>query len=221
MRNPLVEDFFTQKMMEWASISLRDYPWRKDPRFYYVFISEFFLQRTKAAQVTPIFLDFIQEFPDYQQLKAATNVQLEQYFERLGLKKRMIYFQKILKYLQDHNKTFQDLSEKELGDLPGIGPYTLNAILCFARNKKVPIIDSNIIRIFTRFFDLQPEKKPARNDPKIWEFGNNLLPERDYNIFNYALVDFGALVCKPSNPLCDQCELHTDCFFFLDKNAGN
>lgn len=204
--------FFTSKILEWASINLRSFPWRHEKTFYAVLISEFFLQRTNVAQVLPIYNSFITKFPSFNQLMQANPLEYEIYFQKLGLYKRYEYLKEIIEILKDKND-FEHISKNELLDLPGIGQYTAHSILCFWYNKKVPLVDSNIIRIFSRFFNLNSPKKSPRMDKSLWIFAEQLLPATNYQEYNYALIDFGSEICVPHNPKCRACILKSECYY--------
>ena len=220
--DPYKKNLFSRKILEWASINLRKFPWRskKQRTDYNTFICEFFLQRTRAQQVVPIYERFIRQFPDFQTLLQAERSQLKTYFEELGLLKRLDYLMRIIAFFKETQKDLGDLDDNEFLSLPGIGDYTLAAFKCFARNERVPIVDSNIIRIFQRFFNFRSTKKVPRKDPLIWKLAQELLPESQYDIYNYALIDFGSLICKPSNPECKICPLSVECLFF-QKQTGS
>lgn len=209
------QSFFTSKILEWASIHLHSYPWREDRNFFHVFISEFFLQRTRTAQVLAVYQDFVHHYPNLQSLYGIHPSFFKPFFKRLGLMKRLDYFSKILEFFQNNRGQTNELSLNDLLNLPGIGRYTAHAILCFTYNKKLPIVDSNIIRIFRRFFNIQSTKTPPRADNALWIFAHQLLPKTNYQEYNYALIDFGSDICTPRSPKCQSCILLSECFFYL------
>ncbi len=209
-----LKTFFTRSILEWTSIHLREYPWRKNRSPYNVFICEFLLQRTKADQVVPIYLKFIDEFPDFESLRNAKKETIAEYFDALGLRKRVNYLIKSTIMIQASKKPIENFTDTELLLLPGVGQYTLGAFRFFTQNRRVAIVDSNIIRIFQRFFDFQSTKKTIRNDPRIWQFAADLLPKQNYDTYNYGIIDFGSLMCLPSNPKCVDCPLAKECHYF-------
>jgi A/G-specific adenine glycosylase len=212
--DPLKENRFTTSLLEWCTNCLRNFPWRRDRTLYNVFISEFFLQRTKADQVKPVYLSFIQKFPSFLDLFSATEAELNMFFNQLGLMKRAHYMQKIIEILKFDNRSFENYTIDEIKQLPGIGNYTGNAIACFGLDLRVPLVDSNIVRIFKRFFEIESEKKTPRNDTEIWDFAFRIMPDENYVIYNYALIDFGALICTPKNPKCQECPFISECSFY-------
>jgi A/G-specific adenine glycosylase len=211
--DPFKKNYFTKEIIEWASMNLRQYPWRNERSPYNIFISEFFLQRTKVKQVLSVYNEFKAEFPDEQSLFNSELQNIKYFFDKLGLIKRFTYFVKIIEFLKKSNKKIDSLTDEEFRSLPGIGQYIFSAFKCFAKNEKVPIVDSNIIRIFIRFFDYKIKMKVIRNDPNIWSFANELLPDINYSEYNYALIDFGALICMHAKPLCKSCILNNECIY--------
>ena len=207
------EQFFTRKILEWASTYLRKFPWRENRSIYRVYVSEIFLQRTKADQVQGVYEEFIGKFSTLDLLSSITEDELNLLFAQLGLRKRAGYFYRSIQMLADLDKQLSTLTDEEWSALPGVGQYSLNAIKCFGMKLRVPIVDSNIVRIFARFFDYKPVKLPARNDPGIWAFAEELLPIEEFVYYNYALIDFGSLSCKARDPYCADCMLQSECCF--------
>jgi A/G-specific adenine glycosylase len=206
--------FFRTQILAWASINLRKYHWREKPTLYNVLISELCLQRTKADQVSQIFSEFIKAYPTSDDLVKINSIEISSLFEKLGLKKRAQYLIEIIQYLTINNKRIETLTEHEIMNLKGIGKYSINAIRCFAFKQKVPLIDSNIIRIFARFFPYISNNKSAKCDERMWKFANKLLPNENYKEYNYALIDFGGICCLPKNPKCNNCFLKTYCDYY-------
>jgi A/G-specific adenine glycosylase len=213
--------FFTQRMMEWGSLNLRNYPWRNFRNTYRVLISEIFLQRTKADQVEKVYSNFIKIAPTQSELNIFTKQYIESIFNSLGLIKRVEIFWNCIQKIINSKNSLDDFKENALNDLPGIGKYSLNAILCFGRGSKRSIVDSNIIRIFSRFFAYQSNKSQPRYDPELWNFAQNLLPEDNYIEYNYALIDFGALICTARNPKCIECLLAKECKYLNNNPQTN
>ena len=102
-------------------------------------------------------------------------------------------------------------SEKELIALPGVGQYMANSVLCLAFGKKAPLLDTNIVRILERVFDIKSSKARARTDEKLWDFVRKITPPRKSREVNLALLDYGALVCTAKNPKCPVCPVSKIC----------
>lgn len=217
--------WFQQGIIQWASIHLRGFPWREQMNrtTYRVMICELLLQRTKADQVAGVFNELFQLIPDervFLQYFSPSNMneekmdEIKQILLPLGFKKRFDYLKGIARLLSTKKKRSIEMqTTEELAEYPGIGRYSLNAIRCFARRERVAIVDSNVIRVYHRLFHKGNNSNLSRGDKNIWDFAQEMLPNRDYDIFNYALLDFGALICSPQNPKCNSCPFKKECRF--------
>lgn len=204
---------FRDLLISWGRKNLRDFPWRKNRTPYKMLICELFLQRTKAEQVVPIYENFIQKYETITALHIASYEELFRNMQGLGLKKRVGMLKEIAREIHTAHRDEIPNSYTELVSLKGIGQYLANAILCFGFNERVPILDSNIIRIFDRALGVTSRTKSAKYDKKLWAFAEDLLPEKDFVLYNYALIDFGALICTPKQPRHDACFFIRNCMF--------
>lgn len=205
---------FQKNILKWYDQNKRSFPWRNSPSPYEILISEVLLQQTNAEKVVQPYKELVSTYPTFDVLADADITILRQVFKPLGLFYRADKLIEISnKVKSEHGGSLPNDEESLLG-IKGIGKYTANAVLCFGFNQKVPIIDTNIIRIFYRFFGIKSEKKRAITDKTIWSFAESLLPDENYVGFNYGMLDFAALVCKHYHPLCDKCVISTKCWFF-------
>lgn len=201
---------FVDCLLKWHSKHRRSFPWRDQLDPYKVFVAEFFLQRTPAERVSKVYNDFIIDYPSIDLLAKANPLKVISKYRQLGLLKRinwLIDSSKIIEIKYDGKipSTLQQLDE-----LPGIGRYTASAILCFAFNQRVEIIDANVMKLYSRVFNIPKNK--------VTEKANSILPRRSWKNFNEALLDYSALVCK-KNRCCLACELNHVCeSFILKKN---
>ncbi len=208
------KDYFHSNLLKWGRENFRNFEWRKDITPYKVLISELMLQRTTSTQVKIIFPSFLKKYPNTTKLSSSDTEKLTEIIKPLGLYQRRVkVFQTIAKQIEEDFKGKIPTEYEDLIGLFGVGIYIANAILCFNFNEKVPLVDTNIIRIFQRFFNFKSNKKYIESDKKIWEFAKKLLPEENYQLYNYTLLDFGGLVCKSKNPECDNCVLNEKCYF--------
>lgn len=203
-------------LIKWFKNNGRTYPWREKRNPYEILIAEIMLQRTKADQVTPVFLSFLDEFPDLETLSNAPSEKITKYFSKLGLIHRA---ERVKTLATELNKRFNGNipnKRKELLSLPSVGEYITNAVLCFAFGEQVAVIDSNVCRILGRLFTLNANGE-ARRDPQFKYAINELLPSGSAKEFNWGMIDLGALVCKPTKPLCHKCPLRE----FCDYSSAN
>lgn len=213
-----IEDNFSNFILKWYKKNERDFPWRKTQNPYEVMIAEIMLQRTKAEQVLPVYIKFLQKFDNLKELSSASENELFDFFSKLGLTRRVKCLEVLSKKLIIEYDGKIPESREELLSLPCIGEYSADAILCFAYDKKVSIVDSNICRVFRRLFDLKP-KGDLRRNRSFKKILTKMLPVCGYKEFNWALIDLGATICRPRKPLCNFCPVKSLCSYF--KNLKN
>jgi len=205
---------FIQGILQWSEENFLDYPWRDNVDPFQILISELLLRKTTAEQVEDIFPKFTSKYPSPKSIVESSPKEIKAEIEVLGMSNiRTEQIIEISKKIQkDYDNKVPD-SFAELSNLPGVGRYTANSILCFGFNEPKPIVDTNVIRVLSRYFDIESDKSRPRTDDKLWEFAENLLPQEDFKVYNYALLDFGKLVCKSNNPDCNDCLLRNKCIF--------
>lgn len=203
-------------LIDWYRKNGREYPWRGKCTPFQILMAEIMLQRTKADQVTPVYLAFLKKFPDPERLGEASRKEIAIYFSKLGLIRRA---RLVVLFAQDLLTRFNGKiprDRKELLSLPSVGEYTADALLCFAFDEDVTVVDSNVCRIVSRVFGLKARGE-ARRDPRYRKILDEILPSGKAKEFNWALIDLGALVCKPNNPLCKLCPLGSLCKFAMSQ----
>ena len=152
---------FQEKILKWTEFNLEKYPWRENRTPYRIMISEILLTRTNVAQVIPVYIKFMQRYPSLDKFLEASHGSLLDLIRTLGLLYRANKMTKLIKCIKENYglkipKTFNTLKS-----LPGIGDYGANAILCFGYNKREGLIDTNFIRIFSRFFNVNSKTGQA------------------------------------------------------------
>ena len=188
----------------------RRFPWRETCDPYVVLVSELLLQKTTSRQVLEVFDEFFRTFPSIESLAEADIETLKSIVRRLGLIKRATFLKEIaVKVVKAYGGIIPD--DHRLLKLKGVGMYTANAVLCFAYGKKVPVVDSNVARIFRRYFGIKGEK-PAYADKALWQIARSILPDDEHREFNYGLLDISAKYCRP-RPLCEKCPLRDKCWY--------
>ena len=196
--------FVQSRILDWYASHKRKLPWRETDNPYAILVSEIMLQQTQVDRVIPKYTAFLQRFPTPQALAAAQTSDVITLWSGLGYNRRAIALQKAAQHIC-MKKTFPSTTE-ELQTLPGIGPYTARAVLSFAFHKDVPVVDTNIRRIFSRHF-FAGKGTPATIDKKV----TALLPLGRSTDWNNALMDFGSLLCTANNPQCHSCPLQKSC----------
>ena len=207
------EKIITKKILKWYDLNKRSLPWRKkvssQKKQYYTLISEFMLQQTQVLTVIPFFNRFIKNLPSIDSLANVSEKKLMKLWEGLGYYSRA---RNLKKTAQVIIKTFDGKLPKNFEDLiklPGIGNYTAKAILAIAFNKPYIPLDGNIERVLKRYLYLKKVNEIQKNflQQKKIVFGKTLRSS-DYA---QALMELGALICKPNNPVCDQCPIIKNC----------
>lgn len=209
------EQFFVKTLLLWFKENKRDFPWRVEGKAnpYHILVAELMLKKTRADNVSTIYSQFIDTFPTPTSVTRASGKKIESVLQPLGLiKQRKKAFSSIFSTIDEkfHGEIPRDKSN--LQSLPFVGDYTVNAVLCFGFKKRVPIVDVNVTRICQRFFGMDAYGDP-RVDTHIWEFLDRIIPSRNFQHFNLALLDFGAIICKSKNPLCESCPIKKKCIF--------
>lgn len=206
------QKIFTHSLLSWNKNSnKRQMPWKgiQDP--YKIWLSEIMLQQTRVEQGTAFYNRFIEKFPTVDKLALADDDVVFKMWEGLGYYSRcknLMATAKIIAF--DYKGIFPD-NYNAILKLKGIGPYTAAAIVSFAFKLPYAVVDGNVTRVISRFFAV--EKAIDTNDGKKYfaELAQSLLYTEDPATYNQAIMDFGATVCKPRQPLCDICLLQNKC----------
>ena len=209
----------SNKIIYWYDNNKRFLPWRKklskQNREYYTLVSEFMLQQTQVKTVIPYFIKFINKIPNITSLAKVKNETLMRHWQGLGYYSRARNLKKTaIKITKDYNGRLP-CSVEELKELPGIGEYTSKAIMAIAFNKKIIPLDGNVERILKRVFYLRKEEEISKEylNGKINFFGTS----NRASDYAQAIMEIGALVCKPNNPLCAKCPISQNCISFKKK----
>lgn len=198
MRIPLLQD----TVLDWYAEHKRDLPWRKTKDVYEILVSEVMLQQTQVDRVIPKYLAFLKQFPTAKHLAKAATGDVIMAWAGLGYNRRALNLQKAAQQLV--LGVPDDLTE-----LAGVGPYTANAVRCFALQQDVPVVDTNIRRIFSRLFFAG---KGTAED--IDATVAKAVPAGRGVAWNNALMDFGSMLCTANAPRCTACPLQKHCGAF-------
>ena len=207
------EQLLTKKIIKWYDLNKRQLPWRKNvslqKRQYYTLLSEFMLQQTQVATVIPYFNRFIKDIPSLKILAKTQNKKLIKIWEGLGYYSRVRNLKKTAQVIIKNFKGKLPDNFEDLLSLPGIGSYTASAILAIVFNKPYIPLDGNIERLLKRYLYLRKGKEIQKVNliKKKSIFG---ISSRS-NDYAQALMELGALICKPKNPLCNQCPISKNC----------
>ncbi len=201
-------------LLRWYGRAKRDLPWRRSPTPYRVWVSEIMLQQTTVAAVTPKYETFLRRFPSLASLASADEDEVLKHWAGLGYYSRARNLRRAaLAVVADHRGVFPSDFDAALG-LPGIGRYTAGAILSIAFQKPVPLVDGNVIRVFSRLFGLKGRAKDPVFVKTMWPLAERLLSKSNPGDWNQALMELGATVCTPDSPSCGACPVAQRCVAF-------
>lgn len=213
-----LEAFFNKKQMpsaiqrrllSWSKSRPVSFPWREENDPWLSLAAEIMLQRTRASQVEPVFLDFRQRFPTTAQLVLAGPSVAREVTDRLGLHWRGDLLFRAAKAVDEAGGAPPE-DPSELREIPGVGPYTAAAWLSLHRGKRAVIVDANVSRWLSRMTGCRFEPDP-RHVRWVNDLADHLTPSRAFRRYNYALIDFTMAVCTPRNPKCSECPLCRYC----------
>lgn len=195
---------FSDKLLKWYATAKRNLPWRTDVKNpYHTWLSEIMLQQTTVTTVIPYFNDFTRRWPTVQDLANASLDEILTQWQGLGYYSRARNLHKCAQLLtHDFPSTTEGLLK-----LPGIGPYTAAAIASIAFDEPAAAVDGNVIRVLSRYFAIETVKPVAEVTEKL----KSLLPTQNNGDFTQALMELGALICRPKNPSCLMCPLEQEC----------
>ena len=207
------EKIITKNILNWYDLNKRSLPWRKNvtlqKRHYYTLVSEFMLQQTQVATVIPYFNRFIKKIPNFKSLAKINDQKLIKIWEGLGYYSRARNLKKTAQKIVNNFNGKLPNNFEDLLSLPGVGNYTASAILSIVFNKPYIPLDGNVERVLKRYLFLKNEKdiKKEKLIKKKSVFGTSSRSS-DYA---QALMELGALICKPINPLCNKCPISKKC----------
>ncbi len=211
---------FSKTLIQWYLQNKRDLPWRNDINPYTIWLSEIMLQQTRVAQGLPYFLRFTSAFPTVFDLANAEEEEVLKLWQGLGYYSRARNLHKTAKQIAfEFNGEFPK-NYSELLHLKGIGDYTAAAIASFAYNENVPVVDGNVFRVLSRYFDVETDIASSGAKKEFTQLAAELLPKGQANIFNQAIMEFGALQCVPKNPDCGNCIFNDSCLALQKKKVA-
>ncbi|QIN79234.1 A/G-specific adenine glycosylase [Rubrobacter marinus] len=198
-------------LISWFVEHGRDLPWRytRDP--YHVLVSEVMLQQIQVTRAVPFYLAFLERFPTVEALAGAPIAEAIRVWGDLGRYRRVVNLHRTARLVVEEHGGEIPPDPEVLATFPGIGPYTAGAVACFAFERDVPFVDTNMRRVLHRLF-FGPEVPDARaKDREILSVAAELVPRGRGWEWNQALMELGALRCTARRPLCDECPVADGC----------
>ena len=218
----MINQSISKEILYWYDNNKRILPWRKHltnkQKEYFTLVSEIMLQQTQVKTVIPYFKNFIKKIPNLKTLSKTNDKKLMKCWEGLGYYSRARNLKKTAKkIIKEFNGRLPDNIE-QLKTLPGIGEYTSTAIMAIVFNKQFIPLDGNVERILKRVFYLKKKNEISKNNlhKKKLFFGKSFRPS-DYA---QSIMEIGALICRPTNPLCEDCPINKSCLAYKKNDFG-
>ena len=210
MTNP--ESDFSIQLLKWNKLfNQREMPWKGEKDPYKIWLSEIILQQTRVEQGLDYYNRFVKKFPSIAQLAAAEETTVFKLWEGLGYYTRCKNLIITAKYIAYELKGIFPKTYDKILALKGIGPYTAAAIASFAFNLPYAVVDGNVYRVLSRFFGIETPIDTTIGKHLYNTLANDLLHKKMPGIYNQALMDFGATICKPQLPACNTCPMRKKC----------
>lgn len=208
---------FSNLLIQWYLQNKRDLPWRNTTDPYPIWLSEIMLQQTRVAQGMPYFLSFTTAFPTVFDLAKANEEQVLKLWQGLGYYSRARNLHKTAQHIAFDLSGIFPGNYNDLLKLKGVGEYTAAAIASFSYNEVVPVVDGNVFRVLSRYFDIDTDIAQASAKKEFAALAFELMPKDHPATFNQAIMEFGALQCVPKSPNCGICVFNESCAA-LQKN---
>ncbi|HEY0792061.1 MAG TPA: A/G-specific adenine glycosylase [Chthoniobacterales bacterium] len=202
---------FRAALLEWYGREGRKLPWRATADPYAILVSEFMLQQTQVVTAIPYYHRWLDRFPTVRALAAASSQEMLTVWQGLGLYRRAQNLQRCAQAVVEAHGGEFPRSVEALRALPGVGRYTAGAVASFAFNLPAPVVDGNVARVLSRVLNLtEPIDSPA-GSVILWDVAERLAGCDQPRLVNNALMELGALVCKPRKPACVLCPVRSAC----------
>lgn len=208
-----------RQLIEWYNENKRVLPWRKNRDPYRIWISEVMLQQTTVAAVIPYYEKFMARFPTVKKLAAASEAEVLEMWAGLGYYSRARNLHKAAQQIVSL-KQFPETATK-LIELPGFGPYTSSAVASLAFGEKIGVLDGNVIRVLSRFYGLKLNWWENKEKEKLQKLSNELAQTEFNSEINQGLMELGATICTPKNPVCLLCPWKSSCVAFEKNLVSN
>jgi A/G-specific adenine glycosylase len=195
----------------WYEKNFRELPWRVTNDPYKIWLSEIILQQTQVKQGLEYYNKFVLKYPEVTDLARASEEEVLKMWQGLGYYTRARNLHKTARIISDQYQGFFPDSYEVLSKLPGIGDYTASAILSFAFNKAFPALDGNVFRLLSRIYDIDLPINEQKSRPFFKNILDLLIQSADPAGFNNAMMEMGAIICRPDNPACHICPVAVEC----------
>jgi len=211
---------FSNKLVSWYQNYKRDLPWRNTVNPYHIWLSEIILQQTRVLQGTPYYLAFLKAFPTIEDLASASENKVLKMWQGLGYYSRARNLHYTAKDIVNNFGGEFPKDHKKVLEFKGIGSYTAAAITSFAFDMPYAVVDGNVIRVLSRVFGVSIPFDTSAGKKEFQYLAQELLIEKEAAIYNQAIMEFGALQCKPKSPDCSSCPMQDFCVAYATDSVA-
>lgn len=212
---------FRKALLGWYRSHKRALPWRDTNDPYRIWVSEVMLQQTQVATVIPYFNRFIEHFKDLESLARADSQDVLKVWEGLGYYARARNLHRAVQVVVKEHGGVIPNRWAEFRRLPGVGDYIAAAVLSIAFEQPYPVVDGNVKRVLARLLVVQDPVNKSSSAKKFKTIAGKLLEQHEPGTFNQAMMELGAVVCKPQQPLCDGCPVQKMCRAYQSAQVQN
>lgn len=207
-------------LVAWYKKHKRDLPWRNTKDAYKIWLSEIILQQTQVIQGLNYYIKFVDHFPTVTDLANAPEDKVMRLWQGLGYYSRARNLHAAAKSIQQNHKGIFPKTYESIKELKGVGDYTAAAVSSFAYNLPHAVVDGNVYRVLSRLFNIDTPINSSQGKKDFQLLADELLNKKQPAIHNSAIMEFGALWCKPQNPKCEECPLQAQCLAFQNKTVA-
>ncbi|WP_421945366.1 A/G-specific adenine glycosylase [Pedobacter sp.] len=211
---------FQNEIINWYLGNKRDLPWRHTNDAYTIWLSEIILQQTRVEQGLPYFNKFLENFPTVNDFANATEAKVLQLWQGLGYYSRGRNMHATAQIVLNKYNGIFPTGYNDLITLKGIGEYTAAAISSFSSGEAKAVVDGNVFRVLARYYGIDTPINTPKGKKDFFKLANDLLYTENPALYNQAIMEFGAIQCKPKSPNCSVCPLNLDCIA-LRQNLVN
>ena len=212
--------YISNTLISWYFSNKRDLPWRNTQDPYFIWLSEIILQQTRVEQGLPYYLHFAEKYPSVKHLAEASEDEIMRSWQGLGYYSRARNLHNAAKQVvNEYNSEFPK-NYNELLKLKGVGEYTAAAIASFAYLEVCPVLDGNVFRFLSRYYGVKTPINSNNAKKEFIELAKQIIDPSQPHTFNQAIMEFGALQCKPKSPDCNVCPFQDSCYAFKNNEVA-
>jgi len=211
MTNRRISDISQKHLLDWYTGNYRRLPWRETRDPYRILVSEIMLQQTQAERVVPKYHEFLERFPTLEALADAPASEVIRAWAGLGYNRRALNLQRACRAVVEKFGGVMPSDPVDLLSLPGIGPYTAGAVACFAFERDVGFVDTNIRRVIHRVLAGPEFPEPLMTNREVEQAAREMVPPGNGYMWNQALMELGATICRARVAECERCPLSSEC----------